>query len=121
MSRDSLKSWANAMLDPDTEVPRQQLHLSWKDVGLDPSIDPLLGPPKPWRCVDGWKSHTWMLELVESRPELTCDCRLCDDGMREALADEITVELSPAVAVRAELIIDHYGDDVSQWIEVEPA
>ena len=94
--------------------------IKWVELDpYDPSFSPLHGPMKPWRCVDGWESHEWTMALEESRPTFACDCRLCHDGLHEALADEIEVEF-PAVAVKPSLVIEHYGDDVYQWIDVTP-
>ena len=83
--------------------------------------EPPIGPEKPLSCVDGWQSHTWMLDIQEGRAGVfTNECRLCDDGVMLALEPE---HLSGSFPVRLSLYTEFhgaYGEECDAWWDVVP-
>lgn len=83
-----------------------------------------LGPPKPWRCVDGYESHKWTLAIEEGRVVLHTDCELCCSGLADWSADDDMLFQMEPITVR--LAVEHdqgnppYGIDPYAWIDVTP-
>lgn len=88
----------------------------WEVIEAD---EPMHGPEKPLQCAAGMKSHRWQLSLEESQPTLITDCRLCNDGIDDLISEQYTVEMNQ-IEVSVEFIVEHYGDDVTTWIQVTP-
>lgn len=88
--------------------------ISW--VTLD-DTPPMLGPPKPVACTAGWASHRWTLTIEEGEISFdTAECRLCRDGVAELEREYLAGEF----LVRIEMIVEHYGDDVNAYLNIEP-
>jgi hypothetical protein len=83
-----------------------------------------LGPEKPWRCVDGYESHEWMLAIEEGRVVLHTDCNLCCSGIADWGADDDMVFQMEPIAVRLAVESDPgnppYGIDPYCWIDLTP-
>ena len=84
---------------------------------MDPN-DVEYGPPIPWRCLEGWGSHTWQLSIEEGRITLTTDCLICQRAVSQEESELFEMHIS--VPVRLETFVEDQGDNSYHYHLLEP-
>ena len=90
-------------------------------VECDP-VEPTLGPPKPWQCAAGFKSHTMTMEIENGDIRIWLDrgvCTLCCDGLENIEREDFQAYEIPVRLTFRKETVGYESPEIAVWWDIE--